>query len=728
MNPTSSPPASPFEPEQLGRRLRYWREREGRKNFVTFLVGAGFSRSVDIPTAGEIVKELNEEAKSNPALENLKPKPAGVSEYAHLMGELGSAGERFNRVKRWVDRARDQQGRLRINWSHLLLASMVEHGYIRQILTVNFDPLIVEALAVTGQPIRTYDLSAAQRFAPGTLDAGCVIHLHGQMHSLLLINTQEEIGRLRGLYRPVLEDALRESLLIVAGYSGECDPVLDTLAGLPTVRYGTWWSHYSRSGRRPGDGVQRLLERHGGDVHLATGDDTDTFMDRMVLQGMQLELPDEVLTPVTAMRRTLERITAVPPRPIPAPNPVETAVAQLQRAEQLIKPARRIPREPAQPSSPDDTTNDLLKDMTTLRGLLQIQLASSTGNWTRLDELARFVAPDPSSRVSQALGDGFLTQGSARAIQGDLHHGSELIQKASRFGVTLKMAPWLPTAEGNILVQQAKLKGDTPDADRLFGEAGAKYAEALRIKPDTHEALYNWGNALSEQAKLKGNTPDADRLFAEAGAKYAQALRIKPDKHGALNNGGTALFEQAKLKGNTPDADRLFGEAGAKYAEALRIKPDMHETLNNWGTALLEQAKLKGNTPDAERLFVEAKAKYAEALRIKPDRHETLNNWGAALLEQAKLKGDTPEADRLFGEAGAKLAQALRIEPGFADAHMNLACLAALGRQPAESVEHLQRWRQHDPGARKRRLDNERDFDPIRTEAAFLALRATLPD
>src|ERR1035438_7000068 len=40
-------------------------------------------------------------------------------------------------------------------------------------------------------------------------------------------------------------------------------------------------------------------------------------------------------------------------------------------------------------------------------------------------------------------------------------------------------------------------------ADALWRQAGEKFEQALKIKPDLHEALYNWGVALSDQAKTK---------------------------------------------------------------------------------------------------------------------------------------------------------------------------------------------------------------------------------
>ena len=48
-------------------------------------------------------------------------------------------------------------------------------------------------------------------------------------------------------------------------------------------------------------------------------------------------------------------------------------------------------------------------------------------------------------------------------------------------------------------------------------------------------ALNNWGNVLAVQAKTKAGE-EADRLFEEAGRKYAEALRLKPDYAPARNN------------------------------------------------------------------------------------------------------------------------------------------------------------------------------------------------
>jgi cytochrome c-type biogenesis protein CcmH/NrfG len=256
--------------------------------------------------------------------------------------------------------------------------------------------------------------------------------------------------------------------------------------------------------------------------------------------------------------------------------------------------------------------------------------------------------------------------GNALAARAKTKAGEEadrLFGEAGRkFGDALRLTPDHETMSnwGVALSDQADTKSGE-EADRLFDEAGRKFDESLRLKPDFHEALNNWGATLSGQAKTKSGEA-ADRLFDEAGRKFDEAFRLKPDYHVALTNWGNALHAQAEAK-TGEEADRLFEEAGNKYAEALRLKADSHAALSNWGSALTGQAKTKSGEA-ADRLFEEAAHRYAEALRLKPDLHMTCFNWGSALSDQAKTKSGE-EADRLFDEAGRKFAESLRLKPDF---------------------------------------------------------------
>ena len=217
---------------------------------------------------------------------------------------------------------------------------------------------------------------------------------------------------------------------------------------------------------------------------------------------------------------------------------------------------------------------------------------------------------------------------------------------------------------GLALLAQAETKQGA-EADQLFEAAGNKYAEAVRIKPDYHEAFNSWGIAFSFFARIK-TAAEADRFFETAGNKYAEAVRIKPDYHEAFSNWGVALSCLARIK-PAAEADRLFEAAGEKYAAAVRIKPDYYEAYFNWGVALSHLARIKP-IAEADRFFEAAGEKYAAAVRIKPDYYEANFNWGVALSLMAGMStGD--KADWLFEMAGEKFKEALRFQPDLPEAY-----------------------------------------------------------
>ena len=204
----------------------------------------------------------------------------------------------------------------------------------------------------------------------------------------------------------------------------------------------------------------------------------------------------------------------------------------------------------------------------------------------------------------------------------------------------------------------AYLFADAPDdlAFAMFGRAfasgqlddhiaaAAGYADYLAKCPDDiparrAAAFYNWGSALSAQARASTGAA-ADALWALAVEKYAEAVRIKPDMHEAFTNWGIALSKQAQASTGAA-ADALWALAIEKYAEAVRIKPDKHEAFTNWGNALSAQAKTKSGA-EADQLFAQAGEKYAAAEAILPG----LATYNLACL--AALSSDAEQAAELL--------------------------------------------------------------------------------
>jgi MinD-like ATPase involved in chromosome partitioning or flagellar assembly/Flp pilus assembly protein TadD len=210
----------------------------------------------------------------------------------------------------------------------------------------------------------------------------------------------------------------------------------------------------------------------------------------------------------------------------------------------------------------------------------------------------------------------------------------------------LRVASHLPEMGATLLgqLEQAYQESDVDDVPEM-----TQLHAVLSQNAETRlAALNNWGAGLADKAETEEGE-DADRLFEEAGRKYAEALRLKPDFPEVLGNWGNALYSQAKTKAGE-EADRLFEDAGRKYAGALRLKPDFLEALGKWGDALYDQAKTKAGA-EADRLFEEAIRKLAE--------HNASRAYNLACAQA--IMGNTREAIRCLQEcesAGARLSRA----------------------------------------------------------------------
>jgi len=133
----------------------------------------------------------------------------------------------------------------------------------------------------------------------------------------------------------------------------------------------------------------------------------------------------------------------------------------------------------------------------------------------------------------------------------------------------------------------------------------ASYDQALKFKPDYHEAWYNRGIALDDLGR-----------FEEVIASYDQALKFKPDYHLAWNNRGIALDDLGR-----------FEEAIASYDQALKFKPDFHQAWSNRGYAL-----------DELGCFEETITSYDQALKFKPDFHQAWYNKACCYALQGNIE------------------------------------------------------------------------------------------
>jgi tetratricopeptide (TPR) repeat protein len=135
-------------------------------------------------------------------------------------------------------------------------------------------------------------------------------------------------------------------------------------------------------------------------------------------------------------------------------------------------------------------------------------------------------------------------------------------------------------------------------------EAVPHFEEAVKLKPDSPSAYFNYGTALAAAGRRD-----------DAVAQYQRALQLRPDYAIAHNNLGTVLLQLGR-----PQA------ALASFREAARIDPGLDEAHLNVGLI----ARALGDAP-------EAIARFRRAIELNP-------NWIAAIASLASMLAAAPDA------------------------------------------------------------------------------------
>lgn len=276
-----------------------------RANSLMWFLGAGASASAGIPTAADMIWEFKQQLYvsqrrislksisdlSNPAVRNQiqsfidstesLPAAASANEYAAL---FESAWPNENDRRTYID------GKLngaRPSYGHFALASLMHAGLTKLVWTTNFDPLIADACAKVydGTGALTTVALDAPELAEQTIATQrwpLEIKLHGDFRSRRLKNTGDELRQQDARLRKVLVRSTQSAGLVVAGYSGRDDSILDALSeALETdtpFPSGLFWLH--RGDGPPLPRVQRLLTRasekgvDGGIVVVENFDET----------------------------------------------------------------------------------------------------------------------------------------------------------------------------------------------------------------------------------------------------------------------------------------------------------------------------------------------------------------------------------------------------------------------------------------------------------------------
>lgn len=217
------------------------------------LLGSGLSRAAGIPTGWEIVLDLIkqvaqlESAETGPRPEQWWQDRFGEPPlYSKLLKELAKTPAQRSSLLRPYFEPTDlekEQGIKQPTKAHKAIAQLVRDGYIRMILSTNFDRLLEIALEKEGvvpNLVSTEDdFKGAQAYVHANVT---IIKLHGDYRDARIRNTEDELSKYSRVMDKFLNRVFDDFGLIVCGWSGEWDIALKSaILRAPNRRYGTYW-------------------------------------------------------------------------------------------------------------------------------------------------------------------------------------------------------------------------------------------------------------------------------------------------------------------------------------------------------------------------------------------------------------------------------------------------------------------------------------------------------
>ncbi len=240
---------------------------EGKGVFAA-LIGSGLSRAAEIPTGWEITLDLIRRIGLAHGVEEqtdwaawYRKETGKEPNYSTLLEDLAaSPEERRSILHGYIEPTEDDraEGRKVPTTAHRSIAELVRAGYLRVIVTTNFDRLMENALREVGvEPTIVASVDALRGAEPITHSACYLLKLHGDYKDARILNTDDELSVYPPEYDRLLDRILDEYGLIVCGWSGEWDHALRAaFLRAPNRRYPMFWAARGDTG----SGAQELIQ------------------------------------------------------------------------------------------------------------------------------------------------------------------------------------------------------------------------------------------------------------------------------------------------------------------------------------------------------------------------------------------------------------------------------------------------------------------------------------
>lgn len=256
---------------------------QANRGVYAVLLGSGVSRTAGIPTGWEITLDLVRKLATLHG-EACEPEPerwyqdkfGKAADYSDLLDALAKTPAERQQLLRgyWEPSEKErEEGAKQPTAAHRAIAALVAQGFVKVIVTTNFDRLTESALVDAGVvPTVLSSPDQVHGALPLIHTHCCVFKVHGDYLDTRIRNTPTELSAYPGEFDQLLDRILDEFGLVICGWSADWDPALRTaVLRAPSRRFATYWAVRGE----PTDEARRLIDHRGAQV--VSIKDADTF-------------------------------------------------------------------------------------------------------------------------------------------------------------------------------------------------------------------------------------------------------------------------------------------------------------------------------------------------------------------------------------------------------------------------------------------------------------------
>jgi len=269
------------------------------KGVYALLLGSGISKSAGVPTGWDILIDLIKQlAKVNKS--KCEPNPSDWfrkqyhddPDYSVILSKLvATPTERVNLLKQYFEPAsQDEENILKQpSQAHRSIAKLVKDGYIKVIITTNFDRLVETALINEGiEPTIIKHPTDIDGSIPLTHNKITLIKINGDYLDSRFLNTKEELKKYEQKLNNYLLQIINEYGIISCGWSAKWDTgLVNILKQCENFRFSSYWTYLNNCEKEL---TEIASQRKGQTIKI---ENADSFFNEIVEKIDALETLNE---------------------------------------------------------------------------------------------------------------------------------------------------------------------------------------------------------------------------------------------------------------------------------------------------------------------------------------------------------------------------------------------------------------------------------------------------